>query len=167
MPKLRFSGRDCGWFDGSEGLPIGLCWVRCDGPEVVRPAECSGCEWFHEPHEGGPRALWRWYHGHDEQALAEIVVLLRLAGSDANSVRVVGGMLSSFRASNRIQIEGARYPLGKALGDVLPTDGHVMEFDLLRRLRMVDEDNGGVRSGRLWFVPADDRGHAPERNEDG
>jgi len=66
--------------------------------------------------------------------------------SDANSVRVVGGMLSSFRAGNRVQIEGARYPLGKALGDALPTDGHVVEFD---RLGMADEDSGGVRSGRL------------------
>ena len=73
--------------------------------------------------------------------------------SDANSVRVLGGMLSSFRTGNRIQIQGARYPLGKALEDALPRDGHVIEFDLLRRLGMADEDNGRVRSGRLWFEP--------------
>ena len=74
--------------------------------------------------------------------------------SGRSKVHVLGGMASSFRGMNRITIEGARYPLGKAIGDALPRDGHVVEFDLLCRLGMYDEDDGGIREGWLWFEPA-------------
>ena len=63
--------------------------------------------------------------------------------SSANTVHVIGGQISSFRDRNYVRIEGAKYRS--------KDDGHLMEFDLLRRLGMADEENGRVFAGRLCF----------------
>jgi len=69
---------------------------------------------------------------------------------DANSVRVIGGCISGMRHRNFVRLEGFDY--GRR------DDGHLMEADLLVRLGMADDENGTVRSGRLWFEPDPDEG---------
>jgi len=92
---------------------------------------------------------------------------LKTAPPGRESVRVIGGMLSSFRGFNRVQIEGKKYVGDAGAGDVAV----VMSFDLLKRLGMADEESGTVRPGRLWFEadatvgPGGQVGHVGQRGQ--
>ena len=80
MPKVRTSCRTCAWFQGADGLRIGLCWRGHNGPEILGPP-CGGCEAHQERTELSltPWQMWRTLHGKIEYELTEVLTLLNLA----------------------------------------------------------------------------------------
>jgi repressor LexA len=78
---------------------------------------------------------------------------LKTAAAGWESVRVIGGRVSKGWGFGQVRLEGMEDGDG----------GDMVHRNLLQRLGMVDEENGAVRPGRLWFEAEKELTAEPQR----